>query len=302
MMPDERKCRLHIEDLYQCFGNVRVLDNVDLSVQAGEFVSIVGPSGCGKSTLLRVLSGQDMPTSGKVLMNGKEIGPPDTRRGVVYQQYSLFPHLSVVENVLYGYRRTIPWFHWRRRRSECIERVMSFLSKAGVADQAFKYPFQLSGGQRQRVAIVRTLIFHPEVVLMDEPFSALDTGSRENMQMWLLELWKEYGLTILFVTHDLNEAIYLGSRLVALSQYYTDDRGDGPEVSRGAKIVMDRFISPVGHIYSPLVKGTEEFTELKLAVKRIAFDPVYRQHVDQFDLNHPHSWRTLTKAEKNGNS
>jgi NitT/TauT family transport system ATP-binding protein len=291
---------LHIEDLYQAFGDNMVLDNVDLSVQAGEFVSVVGPSGCGKSTLLRVISGQDIPRSGSVLMDGKEIGPPDVRRGVVYQQYSLFPHLSVVENVLYGYRRQMTWTEWRRGRKECRDEVARFLSKAGIADQADKYPYQLSGGQRQRVAIVRALIYHPQVLLMDEPFSALDTGSRENMQMWLLELWKEYRLTILFVTHDLNEAIYLGTRPVALSQYYTDDRGDGPGVHRGAKIVLDRFISPIGHIFSPLVKGTREFTDLKLEVKRRAFDPEYRQHVDEFDLNHPHSWRTLTAAEKNG--
>ena len=161
-----------------------------------------------------------------------------------------------------------------------------------------KYPGQLSGGQQQRVAIVRALIRRPKIILMDEPFSALDTESRESMQMWLLELWKEYGLTIFFVTHDLSEAIYLGSRVIKLSQHYIDARGDGPGVNRGSKIVLDNQISPIGEIFAPGVKETPAFGELKARLKRFASGPEYRERIEAFDLTHPHSWRTLTAEER----
>jgi NitT/TauT family transport system ATP-binding protein len=288
---------LHVQNLNQGFGGKMVLDNINLSVKPGEFVTLVGPSGCGKSTLLRIIIGQDRPLSGEVLLEGRSVGSPDSRRGVVYQHYSLFPNLTALENVVLGKRLGIwPW-QWWSRKAELRDEAMFFLEKAGMAEHAHKHPHQLSGGQRQRAAIAQTLIQQPKVLCMDEPFSALDPGTRESMQMFLLELWEELMMTIFFITHDLEEAVFLGTRLVALSQYYTDDRGEGENVNRGSKIVVDRAISPLGRAYSPGVKATADFGQLIQDMRQQAFDPEYCQHVREFELTHPHAWHTSREGQ-----
>ena len=165
-----------------------------------------------------------------------------------------------------------------------------------MAEHADKYPAQLSGGQRQRGAIAQALIQQSKILCMDEPFSALDPGTRESLQMFLLELWEETKMTIFFVTHDLEEAVYLGTRLVALSQYYCDDRTE--QDVRGAKIVVDRQFD--NRALSPAVKASAEFAEMVQAVRHQAFDPSYLQHVKEFDLSHPHSWATRTNGEIGG--
>ncbi len=275
-----------------------VLDNIDLSVPPRDLTAIVGPSGCGKSTLLRIVLGQDTPLAGEVFVYGDPVMRPDLSRGIVYQNYSLLPHLTVLQNVLAGdrLRHSVFWRttgEYRAKRDE----AMQFLKKAGIAEHAHKYPAQLSGGQSQRVAIVQTLFQRPKIVLMDEPFSALDPSTRENMQLWLLELWREYQLTVFFVTHDLEEACFLGTRLVALSPYYTDDRGDDPRVMRGSKVVMDVPIRHAGRISPPSVKETAAFGEMIEHVRRNAFDPTHRQHVERFELLYQYSWHTLTADE-----
>ncbi len=288
---------LHVKNLNQGFGGKMILDNINLSVKPGEFVTLVGPSGCGKSTLLRIIIGQDLPLSGEVQLEGRSVGSPDSRRGVVYQHYSLFPNLTALENVVLGKRLGIwPW-QWWRRKAELRDEAMFFLEKAGMAEHAHKHPHQLSGGQRQRAAIAQTLIQQPKVLCMDEPFSALDPGTRESMQMFLLELWEELMMTIFFITHDLEEAVFLGTRLIALSQYYTDDRGEGENVNRGSKIVVDRAISPLGRAFSPGVKATSDFGQLIQDMRQQAFDPEYCQHVQEFDLTHPHAWHTSREGQ-----
>lgn len=293
-----RECAVHAVDLHQGYGARLVLENVDLSVPPLDLISVVGPSGCGKSTLLRIVLGQDVPLSGQVFVHGEPVMRPNQERGIVYQNYSLLPHLTVLQNVLAGdrLRHSVLWrttSEYRAKRAE----AMQFLEKAGIAEHAHKYPAQLSGGQSQRVAIVQTLFQRPRIVLMDEPFSALDPSTRENMQLWLLELWREYQLTVFFVTHDLEEACFLGTRLVALSSFYTDDRGDDPRIMRGSKIVMDMPIRHAGRISPPSIKETAEFGELIEHVRHNAFDPTHRQHVEQFELLHQYSWRTLTTDE-----
>ncbi len=278
---------LQFERVHKRYGRKTVLDGVDFAVRPREFVTVVGPSGCGKSTALRLIIGQERATEGEIRMNDEPIGHACPDRGVVYQHYSLYPHLSAVQNVIFSHRLAASPLAWAKRKRAAIDEGMAYLEKVGLADHADKYPSQLSGGQRQRVAIAQALITRPKILCLDEPFSALDPGTREDLQLFLLELWEETGMTLFFVTHDLEEAVYLGTRLIALSQYYSDDRG--PAATRGAKIVVDRRFGPDGYALSPNVKTTPEFRQAIKDIRVQAFDPDYRQHVSKFDLSHPDS-------------
>ncbi len=281
---------LHLEDIHKTYGSKRVLDDIDLSVAAGEFCTVVGPSGCGKSTLLRLILGQEQPDAGEILLRGAAVGLPDLSRGIVYQKYSLFPHLTVLENVLLGKEFTGNLLRRGSLHRTHRDEAMALLQRVRLAEHADKFPHELSGGMQQRVAIVQTLIMRPQIVLMDEPFGALDPGVREDLQVVLLELWEEFKLTVFFVTHDLEEGVYLGTRLLVLSQYYTDLRGDGPEVSRGAKIVADHALPREAQ--STKAKSAHRFADLIADIKREGFDPAHRQHIDAFNLKHPDSFRT----------
>jgi NitT/TauT family transport system ATP-binding protein len=286
---------LRIEDVYKSYGNKRVLDNVDLAVEAGELCTVVGPSGCGKSTLLRQILGEETPDSGQITINGELVGSPDTRRGIVFQRYSLFPHLTVLENVLLGHRLHSGWLEWLRKRKECRSEAMHYLERMRLAEHAEKYPHELSGGMQQRVAIAQSMILKPQILMMDEPFGALDPDTREQMQTFLLELWDTQRMTVFFVTHDLEEAVYLGTRILVLSQYYQDDRGEAPTVNRGSKIVADYQLPRA--VNSTDVKHSAEFGELVQRMRQEGFDPKIRRNVREFNLKHPDSFRTLTADE-----
>ncbi|HSW14799.1 MAG TPA: ABC transporter ATP-binding protein [Solimonas sp.] len=286
---------LHIEDLYKSYGPKCVLDNIDLSVQQGEICTVVGPSGCGKSTLLRQILGEEFPDRGRVSIRGRDVGYPDPRRGIVFQRYSLFPHLSVLDNVMLGRLLPLGLAARLRRRREFRDEAMGYLERVRLAAHADKYPHELSGGMQQRVAIAQSLILKPEILMMDEPFGALDPDTREQMQVFLLELWEREKMTIFFVTHDLEEAVYLGTRILVLSQYYSDARGEGPGINRGAKIVSDYRLPRAASATD--VKRSAEFTELVERIRREGFDPAFRRHVKEFNLQHPHSFRTLTAEE-----
>ncbi|MFH2205150.1 MAG: ABC transporter ATP-binding protein [Elusimicrobiota bacterium] len=285
---------LHVEDVYKSYGPKLILDDIDLSVSDGEFCSVVGPSGCGKSTLLRLILGAEWASSGRVLIDGQPVGPPDPLRGIVYQRYSLFPHLSVLDNVLLGKKMNAGFFAWRKQRAGFAEEAMELLRKMRLGTDHNKYPHELSGGMQQRVAIAQALIMKPKILLMDEPFGALDPGTREDMQVHLLETWEELKMTIFFVTHDLEEAVFLGSRVLVLSQFYSDARGT-TNVRRGAKLVADYPVKKKAG--STDLKSTAEFGELVQAIRREGFEPDYRQRVDDFNLKHPDSWRTLGPGE-----
>ncbi|MBI2039381.1 MAG: ABC transporter ATP-binding protein [Candidatus Niyogibacteria bacterium] len=291
-----KRNQLHLQDVHKWYGPKRVLDDIDLSVRAGEFCTVVGPSGCGKSTLLRLIIGQERATSGTLLMEGEPIKEPSKERGIVFQRYPLFEHLSVFDNVYLGRRLSVPWWGRIRRRKEFRDEIMEHLSVMRLAEHAKKYPYELSGGMQQRVAIAQTILMRPKILLMDEPFGALDPSTRESMQVHILKLWEEHKTTIFFVTHDLEEAAYLGTRLLVLSQYYTDGRGDDPKINRGARIVGDHPLSR--HALSTDVKKTADFGAFIQMIRHEGFDPSNRMHVTKFNLKHPDSFQTLTDEER----
>jgi NitT/TauT family transport system ATP-binding protein len=283
---------LLIEDLYKSYGDRLVLDNVDLAVRRGEFCNVVGPSGCGKSTLLRQVLGEETPDSGRVTIEGLDVSHPDTQRGIVFQRYSLFPHLSVLDNVMMGPLLRLSWRDKPKQKKAIREEAIRYLDRMRLSEHATKYPYELSGGMQQRVAIAQSLIMKPSILMMDEPFGALDPDTREQMQVLLLDLWETERMTIFFVTHDLEEAVYLGTRVLVLSQYYTDDRGD---CKRGAKVVADYQLPRAANATD--VKRDPQFVALVDKIRHEGFDPVGRKHVTEFNLKHPDSFRTLTPAE-----
>lgn len=192
-------------------GRTVSLDNVSLDVAEGEFITLVGPSGCGKSTMLNLIGGLLEPTSGQVLVHGDQVKGPSPDRGVIFQQYALFPWLTALENVEFGLRLQ------GLKKTERREKAMHYLDLVGIADFAHALPKELSGGMKQRCAIARAYAVNPSVLLMDEPFGALDALTRVQMQDELLSTWQKERRTIVFITHDVDEAVYLASRVVVMS-------------------------------------------------------------------------------------
>jgi NitT/TauT family transport system ATP-binding protein len=191
-------------------SQVHALDGVDLHIARQEFICLLGGSGCGKSTLLRIIAGFDTPTSGRVTVDGKPVAGPGPDRGVVFQDYGLFPWLTVAENVGFGLRRR------RMPKADAESAVKRFLALVGLERFGTKFPNQLSGGMQQRVAIARVLANDPSVLLMDEPFGALDSLTRETMQHELQQICDELRTTVVFVTHSVEEAVYLADRVVVM--------------------------------------------------------------------------------------
>ncbi|WP_262329112.1 ABC transporter ATP-binding protein [Bosea sp. BH3] len=191
---------------------VRALDGIELSIAKGEFVSILGPSGCGKSTLLYIVGGFVPFNQGSIIVEGRPLAGPGPDRGVVFQQFALFPWKTVQQNVLYGMEKQ------RVPKAERLERAARLIREVGLAGFEDSFPSQLSGGMRQRAAIARTLAVDPSILLMDEPFGALDAQTRSIMQEQLLEIWRSTGKTVLFVTHDVREAVYLSQRVVLMTK------------------------------------------------------------------------------------
>ncbi|MFJ3959291.1 ABC transporter ATP-binding protein [Arthrobacter sp. NPDC090010] len=192
------------------------LQDITLDVAAGEFLTLVGPSGSGKTTLLDILAGLAAPDTGEVLLDGRPVTGPGPDRAVVFQQYALFPWRTASENVAFGLEDR-PLDGKVLNRKERRERASEYLSLVGLSGFDDRYPHELSGGMRQRVAIARSLAYEPEVLLMDEPFAALDAQTREQLQDELVRLWQRTGKTIVFITHGIEEAVYLGQRVAVLS-------------------------------------------------------------------------------------
>jgi len=191
-------------------GPVTALRDINFKTHRREFVCVIGPSGCGKSTLIRILAGLESPSSGEVLLDGRPVFEPGPERGMVFQGYTLFPWLSVKENVMFGLRMQ------GYNRASAESEALNWIALVGLERFAAAYPYQLSGGMKQRVAIARALANKPRILLMDEPFGALDAQTRCKMQANLLEIWRNIDITVLFITHDLDEAIYLADRILVL--------------------------------------------------------------------------------------
>jgi NitT/TauT family transport system ATP-binding protein len=192
-------------------GSLTALHEISLEVQTGEFIVIVGPSGCGKSTLLDLLGGLAQPTSGRILVDGRPVHGPGLDRGIVFQQYALFPWRTARGNVEFGLEAKGVS---RRQRAD---RAREYLDLVGLTGFHDRYPHELSGGMKQRVAIARSLAYDPDVLLMDEPFAALDAQTRDSLQDELLRIWQRTGKTIVFITHGIEEAVYLGQRVAVLT-------------------------------------------------------------------------------------
>ncbi|MDV0445101.1 Bicarbonate transport ATP-binding protein CmpD [Methanimicrococcus sp. At1] len=207
---------LVIENLYKKFkkGDTEflALEDINLSVKDGEFVTILGPSGCGKTTLLRIIAGLETYSGGTVSLDGEVIAGPGPKRGMVFQEYSLFPWKTVLGNVMFG-----PQMQGFSKK-EAEEKALNYLKLVGLSEFKNSYPYELSGGMKQRVAIARALANEPEIILMDEPFGALDAQTRNNLQNELLRIWEEEKKTIIFVTHSVDEAVFLSDRIVILSK------------------------------------------------------------------------------------
>ncbi len=194
-------------------GEVDALRAINFSIHRREFVCVIGPSGCGKSTLIRILAGLDSHTTGDALLDGKPIKGPGRDRGMVFQGYSLFPWLTVKKNVKFGPQMN------GQSSDEAEREALLWLELVGLQKFANAYPHQLSGGMRQRVAIARALVTQPRILLMDEPFGALDAQTRTKMQSHLIDIWRNVDITVLFITHDLDEAIYLADRILVLKAH-----------------------------------------------------------------------------------
>jgi NitT/TauT family transport system ATP-binding protein len=289
---------LECKNVHHWFGKQKVLFDINLKVVRGEIVALVGPSGCGKSTLLRAVLGTHPPSAGHIIMNGEEVHSPGRDRGIVYQRYSLFPYLTALENVAFGlmadktslpFRWFMPWKWWPMRRQH-IEEAVKWLELVRIDPRLFHhYPAQLSGGQCQRVAIAQALIMHPEIMLLDEPFGALDEATREELQDVLVGFFKanleakkkgeKPPYTIIIVTHELNEAMYVSDRIVALSQYWKwEDTGQANHP--GATVVYDRVGPPFPR--DP-VNRAEDFRNQRNELRESAFEPEIRHKRGHFE-------------------
>ncbi|WP_151671714.1 ABC transporter ATP-binding protein [Nitrincola schmidtii] len=247
---------IDVKNLWKNYGNKVVLEGINVSVKEGEFITLVGASGCGKSTFLKLLLGTETASKGSLLLDGKPIkGEPDSDRGIVFQQYSVFPHMTVLENVIAakGFaEKGITGLLWGRKRKEAKAAAERMLDKVGLSSSSHLYPHHLSGGMRQRLAIAQALMGKPRILLLDEPFGALDPGIRKDMHALVLDLWRSEKLTVFMVTHDLHEGFYLGTRLWVFDKLRHDPQA--PDAF-GAGITFDL---PVGQTDPKHLETIEE--------------------------------------------
>ena len=222
---------ISVRDVWVEYGDQIVLERINLEIASGTFLSVVGPSGAGKSTFLRLILGQERPSRGAILLDGAPLpSEPGADRGVVFQRYSVFPHLTVLANVLIAYEfeasKMLARLKGQGRRA-ATAKSETLLEAVGLAPHRDKYPSALSGGMQQRLAIAQALARAPRVLLLDEPFGALDPGTRAQMHALITPLWRQHGMTVIMVTHDIKEAFGLGTRVVALDRSRRDPQAPG---------------------------------------------------------------------------
>lgn len=231
---------IEIKNLWKEYGDTVVLENINLKVQEREFVTIVGASGCGKTTFLRMLLGEETPTRGTFLLDGKPLpSEPGPDRGIVFQRYSVFPHLTVLENVMLGLEFAgSPWFGrlFGAARKRAAGKAEAILHEVGLYDARNHFASQLSGGMQQRLSIAQSVIREPRILLLDEPFGALDPGISADMHKLITRLWEEHAMTIFMITHDIKEGFELGTRLLVFDKVRLDPQAPN---AYGAKITYD---------------------------------------------------------------
>lgn len=237
---------IQVNNVWKQYGDNVILERLNVSVKEGEFVTLVGTSGCGKSTFLNMLLGTVQPSKGEILLDGQPIpDEPGADRGIVFQQYSVFPHMTVLENVMAtkGFQhKGMTGYLFGSKRAEAKRQAEEILEQVGLSHALKKYPHELSGGMKQRLAIAQALLGKPRILLLDEPFGALDPGIRADMHELVLNLWRELNLTVFMVTHDLKEGFYLGTRLWVFDKLRHDPHA--PQ-NFGAGITYDL---PVGQV------------------------------------------------------
>ena len=254
----QRPVILSVKDLKKTFGQNgstrTVFDGVSLDIHRREFITVIGPSGCGKSTFIRIIAGLDECNGGVALLDGKDIGEPGPDRGMVFQGYTLFPWLTVKRNVMFGLEM--------RGKSKFVAEAEArqWLDMVGLSKFEESYPHELSGGMKQRVAIARALANEPRILIMDEPFGALDAQTRAQMQSYLLQIWRKVDITILFITHDLEEAAYLSDRILVM----------GTNPGR----VVEFIENPIPRPRSPAQFVSPEYLALKLRLEELIHPPV----------------------------
>lgn len=267
---------LQLENIYKSYGEVKAVDGISLTVPAGSFFTLLGPSGCGKTTLLRIIAGLDIQDSGRVLVGGEDISAlPATRRRIntVFQSYALFPHLSIYENVAFGLRSR------KFANSEIKKRVQPRLELLGLDGMTERRPHQLSGGQKQRVALARALVNEPDVLLLDEPMSALDAKLRSELQVELRKLQQQLGQTFILVTHDQDEALVVSDTIAVMRNGVVEQAGSPEEVYDWPK---SRFVAEFLGAAN-LLEGTYE-------------DGLFRSELGEFQLKKAPSWHRGTIA------
>jgi len=233
------------DNVWKEYGGTIVLEAISLTFAPGSFIALVGPSGCGKTTFLRMLLGEERPTRGTILVDGKPLRPePDADRGVVFQRYSVFPHLTVLGNVMIGRELEQSRFLGRLlgpARRKVVAEAEALIAAVGLSGHEAKYPAALSGGMQQRLALAQALMRKPKILLLDEPFGALDPGIRAEIHALMQSLWHERAMTVVMVTHDLSEAFRLGTRVIALER-----RRNRPEEKEryGATVERDIEVWP----------------------------------------------------------
>jgi len=265
----ERPVILEVKGLGKEFetptGSVTALKDINFKTHKREFVCVIGPSGCGKSTLIRILAGLETPSSGQMLLDGKEVHGPGPDRGMVFQGYTLFPWLTVKKNVMFGLQMS------GHTKETSEEEALQWIDLVGLSKFANSYPHQLSGGMKQRVAIARALANQPRILLMDEPFGALDAQTRAKMQAYLMEIWKNIDITVLFITHDLDEAIYLADRILVLKAHPGE--------------VQELIEVPVPQPRSPEQLLSPEFLATKKRLEELIHPPEEGDEISEDHLN-----------------
>ena len=252
-MAASRGHRLQLENITQRFGDFVAVENIDLDVSGGEMVALLGPSGCGKSTLLRIVSGFIRQTEGRVLFDGQAVdhlSPRERGVGIVFQNYALFPHMSVAENVAYGLQA----HKWPREK--IAPRVAEMLDLVHMSEFAERRPRQLSGGQQQRVALARCLAIDPKVLLLDEPFGALDKNLRLDMQIEVKRLQREYGVTTILVTHDQEEALSMADRIAVMARGHIEQVSSPTEIyDAPATLFVNQFVGTTNVLTGEFARG-----------------------------------------------